>query len=259
MFDARRERRFCTNREAGQGRHGKIVIRGGLNMRRENATGMARVPVARRKRRSPEEIMDRLITAAAEEFKRSGFAGATTATIARNAEVTEAQLFRYFGSKTDLFREAIFKPLNEHFFEFNAKQLADVAEAGNIGDRRRLYITELQHFIGQQSKMLMSLLVAETYAPGSTQGVGGIDSLRTYFGRGAAMMSGRMDKDPKVDPRLMVRVSFAAVLGCVMFKDLIFPPGLASDDEISAAIIDFLIDGISANSDPGPMGRDNIL
>jgi AcrR family transcriptional regulator len=202
--------------------------------------------------------MDRLINAAADEFKRSGFAGATTAAIARNAEVSEAQLFRYFGSKTDLFREAIFKPLNEHFFEFNAKHLAAVAGPGDIGHRRRLYITELQRFIGEHSKMLMSLLVAETYAPGSTQGVGGIDSLQTYFGRGAAMMSGRIDKDPKVDPRLMVRVSFAAVLGCVMFKDLIFPPGLASDDEISAAIIDFLIDGISANSVPGPRGPDNI-
>ena len=209
----------------------------------------ARAPVARRKRRSPEELMDRLIKAAAEEFKRSGFAGATTATIARNADVTEAQLFRYFGSKADLFREAIFKPLNAHFSEFNAMHLADAAEAVNIRDRRRLYITELQHFIGEHSQMLMSLLVAETYAPGSTQGVGEIDSLRSYFERGAAMMSSRVDKDPAVDPRLMVRVSFAAVLGCILFKELIFPPAVASDDGISAAITDFVIDGISANAE----------
>ena len=42
----------------------------------------------------------------------------------------------------------------------------------------------------------------------------------------------------------------AAVLACVMFKDWIFPKGLASNADISAAIIDFVIDGINANYDP---------
>jgi hypothetical protein len=55
----------------------------------------------------------------------------------------------------------------------------------------------------------------------------------------------------KVDPRLMVRVSFAAVLACVMFKDWIFPPDLATDEQISAAINAFVLEGISANSSEG--------
>lgn len=204
-------------------------------------------PVARRKRRSSDEIMNKLIRAASDEFKRCGFAGATTASIARNADVTEAQLFRYFGSKADLFREAVFKPLDEHFERFNNQRLADVAEVTSVRDRARRYIAELQQFIGEHSQMLMSLVVAQTYTPESKQGVGEIDSLRTYFERGAAAMTSQMDRNPQVDPRLMVRVSFAAVLASVMFKDWIFPPGLANDDEISAAIIDFVIDGISAN------------
>jgi hypothetical protein len=48
-----------------------------------------------------------------------------------------------------------------------------------------------------------------------------------------------------------VRVSFVAVLACVMFKDWIFPPGMASDEEITAAINDFVMEGIRVNFDKG--------
>lgn len=207
-----------------------------------------RSPAARRKRRTPEEITDRLVQAAGDEFRRCGFASATTAAIARKAGVTEALLFRYFGSKAALFREAVFKPLDRHFADFNARHPTDAPAAEDVRDLTQLYVTELQQFIGEHSKMMLSLFVAQTYAPKATRGVGEIDSLRTYFQRGAVMMT-RMSRDdsPKVDPRLMVRISFGAVLACVMFKSWLFPPGLASDEEISAAIIDFVIDGISAD------------
>ena len=48
----------------------------------------------------------------------------------------------------------------------------------------------------------------------------------------------------------MVRVSFAAVLGCTLFKDWILPAGLASEQKISAAVKAFVMDGITANADP---------
>jgi hypothetical protein len=99
------------------------------------------------------------------------------------------------------------------------------------------------------SEMLMSLIVAQTYAAGSTAGVNEFDSVRAYFERGAAMMASRMaDSSPRVDPKLMVRVSFVAVLACVLFKDWVFPAGMATEDEIRAAINDFVMDGINANS-----------
>lgn len=211
----------------------------------------ATTKTTRRKRRPPEEIMSRLLEAATEEFEKSGFGGATTAAIARRADVTEAQLFRYFDSKADIFQAAIFKPLSRHLAEFNNQYMADTDRADSIRDKARLYITELQNFIADHSKLFMSLIVAETYAPESTRGVSQIEGLETYFERGAAAMSRRIEGDATVDPALMVRVSFAAVLAGVLFKDWIFPPGLAADDDISAAIIDFVIYGISANEDPG--------
>lgn len=211
----------------------------------------ARSPAPRRKRRSVEEIEDRLLTAAREAFERHGFAGATTAAIARRAEVTEAQLFRTFGSKADLFREAVFKPLNEHFFGFHARRLASATDAEDTRARARDYITELQAFIEDHGEMLMSLVVAEAYSPESVKGLGAMDSLAAYFDRGAAMMNSRTGGAAQVDPRLMVRVSFAAVMASVMFKDWLFPEGLAAPGQIRDAIIDFVLDGINANADPG--------
>ena len=69
----------------------------------------------KRKRRSTEEIIDRLMEAACEEFERSGYAGSKTAEIARKAGVAEALIFSNFGSKAKLFQDSIFKPLDRHF------------------------------------------------------------------------------------------------------------------------------------------------
>lgn len=201
---------------------------------------------ARRKRRSSEEIADRLLRAAGEEFKRCGYAGATTAMIARAADVTEAQLFRTFASKAALFREAVFRPLDAHFEQFNAEHVAGDPD-GASRDNARLYITELQHFIDEHSSLLRALILAQAYGA-AENGVGAIDSLSAYFDRGADVQSKRVGSDPKVDPKLMVRVSFAAVLGSVMFKDWLFPNGLASDDQIDTAIVDFVLEGLNANS-----------
>ena len=200
---------------------------------------------ARRKRRSPEAIRDLIIAAAGREFEEHGYSGATTAAIARRADVTEAQIFRFFASKQDLFREAIFQPLNRHFSQFHAGTLTD-AGASDFRENARRYINELQDFMGEHSRSLMSLIVAKEYK-GSAEGVSEIEGLRAYFDRGTAMMTSRSKGKAAVPPELMVRVSFAAVLGSVMFKDWLFPPGMASEEAIREAIVDFTIDGIRAN------------
>jgi AcrR family transcriptional regulator len=202
----------------------------------------------RRKRRSSEEVADRILEAAAEEFELAGYSGATTAAIARRAEVTEAQIFRFYESKQALFRAAIFTPLNRHFAAFHAANVALPGDSGSMREMARRYIGELQDFIEQHSGMLMSLIVASAYSPGSTDGVGELEGLRAYFDQGAAVMARRVGAGTaKVDPKLMVRVSFAAVLASLMFKDGLFPRGLAGDEAIREAIVDFVIDGISAN------------
>lgn len=224
----------------------------GLALQKTPRTTDASPPPARRKRRSSEDLLNLILEAAGEEFRQCGYAGATTAAIARRAEVTEAQLFRYFRSKSDLFREAIFKPLDLQLSAFFDSHSLD-GDVEAVRQSTALYIDELQRFVRENSRMLTSLVVAQTYDPEATQANSAISSLGDYFDRGAAMMTSRLTGPARVDPKLMVRVSFAAVLACVMFKDWIFPPGLADEEQIRAAINDFVRDGIGANPEMGPL------
>lgn len=202
---------------------------------------------ARRRRRSAQEILDRILSAATSEFEEHGYSGATTAAIARRADVTEAQIFRLFESKGELYREAVFQPLNRHFAEFQARNLVDAESQEPERVLARRYINELQDFMSEHSGMLMSLIVAQAYSQTSAESLTDIEGLKAYFEQGRATMEGRATGSRKVRPELMVRVSFAAVLASVMFKDWLFPPGMATDEEIREAIVDFTIDGISGN------------
>jgi AcrR family transcriptional regulator len=206
----------------------------------------------RRKRRSPAEIRKLVLEAAAEMFEAHGYGSATTAAIARRADVTEAQIFRYFASKAALFRAAIFEPLNAHFADFQARQGTYAGEAGSYRDQARTYITELQAFIATHSRMLQSLVVAEAYDRRATGGVEGLEGLGDYFARGAAMMVQRMGDQAdqaRVPPEVMVRVSFAAVLGCALFGDWMFAESAARPEQIHDGVIDFVIDGLNSNGD----------
>jgi AcrR family transcriptional regulator len=203
----------------------------------------------RRKRRSSEEVSDRILEAAAEEFELAGYAGATTAAIARRAEVTEAQIFRFYGSKQDLFRAAIFTPLNRHLLEFHEANQPQKGDVQSMREAARRYIIELQDFMAQHSRMFMSLVVASAYSPEATNPVGEMEGLRAYFAQGTEVMTRRVGEHARVDPKLMVRVSFAAVLASLMFKDWLFPADMASEDDIREAIVDFVIDGIRANEE----------
>jgi AcrR family transcriptional regulator len=202
-------------------------------------------PTVKRTRRSRDDLLERIVQAAREEFQRNGFAGATTAAIARTAGVTEAQLFRYFGSKANLFRETIFKPVDQHFTDFLNRHMPEIRKATSNAEMTDLYATELQRFIRENSGILASLVVAQTYESDTARPA--IDSLHTYFDRCAYLMGQRLKGRMKVDPRLTVRVIFGAVLASVMFKDWIFPAGLATDAEITTAVNDFVKEGSRAN------------
>lgn len=203
----------------------------------------------RRKRRTSEEVASRLLEAAEEEFKRCGYTGATTAAIARRAESTEAQLFRMFSSKAALFQEAVFRPLDTHLEQFNDSHAIDDPATGNRRENARLYIAELQRFLQEHSQLLLTVLTASLHGTDSDASARAISSLSEYFERGAAVQAKRLGNAPRIDPKLMVRVSFAAVLANVMFKDVLFPAGLASDEEIDDAVLEFVLDGINANKD----------
>lgn len=168
---------------------------------------LATVEPAKRARRMPDDLL-----------KRCGYAGTTTAAIARNAGITEAQLFRYYGSKSNLFGETIFKPLDERFLRFIDAHKPITLSDAEMREQKAVYTSELQRFIRTNSKMFTSLVAAEIYDAGTEHG--------------AEQMRGRLKDKPAIAPELMVRLVFLSVLSAVMFRDWIFPKSLANPARI---------------------------
>jgi AcrR family transcriptional regulator len=202
----------------------------------------------RRPRRSTEEVVDLIIEAARDEFERNGYEGAKTVAIAQKAQVAEALIFSNFGSKAKLFHDSIFKPLNQHFVQFSATHLVDADDAEGAKEWTRQYICELQQFIGRHSRMLRTVIAAQLYESEDVQGLSQVEGLHEFFSLTSAKSMKRFADKPKIDPRLLARVSFATILTCVIFKDWLFPEGLASGEEVSAAITDFILEGVGANA-----------
>lgn len=204
---------------------------------------------ARRKRRSPAEIRARLLDAAREQFQQRGYAGATTATIARQADVAEIQMFRYFSSKADLFREAVFAPLVDHFRAFTTEHNPEAIDDTSIRERAQLYVEELQAFLREHATTLVSLFIAQTHStPGPAAPWPGGD-LQSFFEDCAGLMSARAGSSTDADPGKVVRVAFAALLGCVTYRDWLFPGEDQDRAAIDAVIRDFILAGIAPHSD----------
>ena len=201
-----------------------------------------------RVRRPSGEIIDRIIDAAACEFESNGYTRTTTAAIARRAGVAEALIFTNFGSKARLFHDAIFKPLNQHFLDFTAAHLTDREDSERLRRGTHQYISELRRFLSQHAGMLMSLVVAKAYEGDSVrESVKQIRGLEEYFARTSTLAMRRLAARPKIDPRLISRISFATLLGCVLFRDWLFPGRQVGDEALSEAIGDFVMDGLNAN------------
>src|SRR4051812_14802944 len=83
-----------------------------------------------RPRRPPAVVHQLILDAATELFSEQGFVATSTREIPRGAGGADPLVSRHFGSKEDLFREAVFAPLREFFGEYTAKWQASL-DAGS--------------------------------------------------------------------------------------------------------------------------------
>ncbi len=148
-----------------------------------------------------------------------------------------------------LYLISVFQPLTQHFADFFTQHLSNEEGVTDFREIERLYITEFQQFLDKNARLLLSLVVAETYSAENKGGTAGIDSLTAYFEHGAEMMSNRIEARSKLDPAITVRVSFAAMLGCVLFKDWLFSGTELSPSKVNRAITEFILDGIGGGGE----------
>jgi len=122
---------------------------------------MAQAVTPKRTRLRAEERREKILEAARKVFLENGFAGARTRRIAEEAGITEALLYRFFPSKSDIFRAAVHEPL-ERFVEELLATTQDIDPAeGDRRDRLRQVNEMLLQFMADSAPFLVVVLLSE--------------------------------------------------------------------------------------------------
>ncbi|MCV7436579.1 TetR/AcrR family transcriptional regulator [Mycobacterium seoulense] len=113
--------------------------------------------VARRPRGEPRRL---LLDAARALFARQDYRSTTTREIAQAAGVTEHLLFRNFGSKAALFREALVLPFTSFVDEFGRTWQSVVPEETDEEDLARHFVGQLYDVFVEHQGLLLTLMAS---------------------------------------------------------------------------------------------------
>jgi AcrR family transcriptional regulator len=117
------------------------------------------VPGTRRPRGEPRRL---LLDAASELFGRQDYRSTTTREIAEAAGVTEALLFRQFGSKAALFRETIVVPFTSFVDDFGRTWRAVVPEDTDEDELAGQFVGQLYDVFVEHQGLEVTLLASES-------------------------------------------------------------------------------------------------
>jgi AcrR family transcriptional regulator len=112
-------------------------------------------------RRPPGEARRLLLAAARKLFARKDYRTTTTREIAEAAGVTEYLLFRHFGSKAGLFREALVLPFTDFIDEFGKTWQAVVPEEANEETLARQFVGQLYDLLVEHQGLLLTLVASD--------------------------------------------------------------------------------------------------
>jgi AcrR family transcriptional regulator len=112
----------------------------------------------RRPRGAPRRL---LLAAARDLFARQDYRSTTTREIAEAAGVTEHLLFRNFGSKAGLFREALVLPFTAFVDEFGRTWESVVPEETDEEELSRRFVGQLYDLFVEHQGLLVTLMAAD--------------------------------------------------------------------------------------------------
>ncbi len=173
----------------------------------------------RRKRGEPRRL---LLEAARDLFSAQGYSGTSTREIADRAGVSETLMFRYFGSKVGLFREALVAPFVEFVEDFNAKWQAGNNASLNDEDLSRLFLGDLFDLFRRNRGLVVMLWAADAQSGSELAEAGVFDEiteeLRVLVDIGTAESARRQGRTlPRQD--LSTRSTLAMVAGMAVFGE----------------------------------------
>lgn len=182
-----------------------------------------RKPVAKATRRPRGTPRRLLLESAKTLFATQDYRGTTTREIAEHADVLEHLLFRNFGSKAALFREAVVAPFIELVESFDAQWPNLSPETAVEEEIGRQFLGSLYDLFAGNRGLIMTLLTADALSDEelAETGLKEIGRALGILGRLGAEGIDRLGLHSH-HPDLAARSSVAMVMGMAAFRNTLF-------------------------------------
>lgn len=194
-------------------------------------------PVPRRPRGAPRRL---LLDAARDLFARRDYRGTTTREIAQAAGVTEALLFRHFGSKAALFREALVLPFTGFVDEFGRTWRSIVPEETSEQELARHFVGRLYDVFVENRGLLVTLMASDVLTEDELVETGIADVRRAITLLGQISAEGmNLRSIDAAHPDLPAHSTVAMIAGMAALRSTYFgsnqPPRAVIVDELTQA------------------------
>lgn len=176
----------------------------------------------RRPRGAPRQL---LLDAARALFARQDYRSTTTREIAQAAGVTEHLLFRHFGSKAALFRQALVLPFTGFVDEFGQTWQSVVPEETDEEELAARFVGQLYDVLVEHQGLLVTLMAAETLSEEEKTDAGIADIRRALTVLGQISAEGMKLRGMRSErPDLPAHSTVAMIAGMAALRSTFFGP-----------------------------------
>src|SRR5262245_24332370 len=197
-------------------------------------------------RRSRGEPRRLLLDAARELFARQDYRSTTTREIAEGAGVSEYLLFRHFGSKAGLFREALVLPFTTFVDDFGRTWQSVVPEETDEEELARHFVGRLYDVLVEHRGLLLTLVASDGLSPEEIESSGITDIRRALTVLSQISAEGMQIRGLRSSqPDLPAHSTVAMIVGMVALRSTFFgskPPSREAivDELVQATLYGFL-------------------
>lgn len=200
-------------------------------------------PTSRRPRGEPRRL---LLDAARELFARRDYRSTTTREIAEAAGVSEYLLFRHFGSKAGLFKEALVLPFTNFVDDFGKTWQAVDPEKTDEEELSRHFVGQLYDVLVEHRGLLLTLVASDGLSEDEIESAGIADIRRALTVLSRISAEGMQIRGLHSDhPDLPAHSTVAMIVGMVAMRSTFFgakPPSreVIVDELVQAILHGFL-------------------
>lgn len=193
-------------------------------------------------RRPRGEARRLLLDAAKKLFARRDYRSTTTKEIAQAAGVSEYLLFRHFGSKAGLFREALVLPFTGFLDDFRETWQSVDPEATDEEELSRQFVGQLYDILVENQGLLLTLVASDGLSDEEIEAAGVGDIRRALSVLGKISAEGMTLRGMhSSQPDLPAHSTVAMIVGMVALRSTFFgntPPSReAIVDELNQAVL----------------------